>query len=97
MVKVTTATFTLLWKAYRLQWGLSVAGPLELGSDSVYSEHNGAKQNGKEPHIVSGPCGHLQPCLLLSTLVPNFSFVTPVLHLIPQCTCLPVGVHFTEA
>lgn len=54
MVKVTTATLTLLGESISLTMGPFRGWAPKLGSDSVYSKHNGAKQNRKERHIVLG-------------------------------------------
>lgn len=51
-MKVTTATLTLLGESISLTMGPFRGWAPKLGSDSVYSKHNGAKQNREERHIV---------------------------------------------
>lgn len=53
-MKVTTATLTLLGESISLTMGPFRGQDPKLGSDSVYSKHNGAKQNRKDRHIVLG-------------------------------------------
>lgn len=93
MVKVTTATFTPLWKAYPLQWGLSVAGPQSWAV--IWSIQNTMGQNRIERNysLFQAPAAICSTGHCCPLLVPNFGFVSPVMS---QCTCPPVEVRFKK-
>lgn len=96
-MKVTTATLTLLWKAYPLQWALSEAGPRSWAV--IQSIQNTMGQNRIERNctlflglplpsvalrIVVHPCAQLEFCFCHNTLF------------ISRLTSLPVEVPFME-
>ena len=68
------------------------------GGDSVHSEHNGAKQNRKEPHSVFRlPLPSVALHIVVHLYVQRqFCFFCNNTLLISQYTCLPVEVHFME-
>lgn len=73
MGKVTTATFTLLWKAYHLQWGLSVVGPRSWAV--IWSIQNTMGQNRIEGNytLFQAPAAICSIAHRCSSLCPTYT------------------------